>query len=189
MTQTNQPNRRCAEEYTVKRGDSFYLIAHKLGVPLRDLLAAKKEGRVPQDYMANWGLEDEKVYAWAKEELALLAAGDQGAAGIVRRVDRQDVLTGAHEVRDVEAEGDVAALVGADRFVIEEHLRLLIGCADVQDHTASVKAFRKNEIPAIPQKAAIFIVLSDGGKSALWAKRYTDLSLIFIVHIEIPCAI
>ena len=30
----------CAEEYTVKRGDSFYLIAHKLGVPLRDLLAA-----------------------------------------------------------------------------------------------------------------------------------------------------
>ena len=43
MTQTNQPNRRCAEEYTVKRGDSFYLIAHKLGVPLRDLLAANSE--------------------------------------------------------------------------------------------------------------------------------------------------
>jgi len=40
MSQTNQPNTRCAEEYTVKRGDSFYLIAHKLGVPLRDLLAA-----------------------------------------------------------------------------------------------------------------------------------------------------
>ena len=36
----NQTNRICAEEYTVKRGDSFYLIAHKLGVPLRDLLAA-----------------------------------------------------------------------------------------------------------------------------------------------------
>ncbi len=35
-----QENRICAEEYTVKRGDSFYLIAHKLGVPLRDLLAA-----------------------------------------------------------------------------------------------------------------------------------------------------
>ena len=35
-----QNNRTCAEEYTVKRGDSFYLIAHKLGVPLRDLLAA-----------------------------------------------------------------------------------------------------------------------------------------------------
>lgn len=33
----------CAEEYTVKRGDSFYLIAHKLGVPLRDLLAANRD--------------------------------------------------------------------------------------------------------------------------------------------------
>ena len=40
MSQTNQTHTRCAEEYTVKRGDSFYLIAHKLGVPLRDLLAA-----------------------------------------------------------------------------------------------------------------------------------------------------
>lgn len=38
MTQTN--GTICAEEYVVKRGDSFYLIAHKLGVPLRDLLAA-----------------------------------------------------------------------------------------------------------------------------------------------------
>ena len=36
----NQNERICAEEYVVKRGDSFYLIAHKLGVPLRDLLAA-----------------------------------------------------------------------------------------------------------------------------------------------------
>lgn len=34
---------RCAEEYTVRRGDSFYLIAHKLGVPLRDLLAANSD--------------------------------------------------------------------------------------------------------------------------------------------------
>lgn len=47
------------------------------GYEARDLLAAKAEGRVPQDYMANWGLEDEKVYAWAKEELTALAAGDQ----------------------------------------------------------------------------------------------------------------
>lgn len=40
MSQTNTNGTRCAEEYTVRRGDSFYLIAHKLGVPLRDLLAA-----------------------------------------------------------------------------------------------------------------------------------------------------
>ena len=42
MNQTPNPT-RCAEEYTVKRGDSFYLIAHKLGVPLRDLLAANSD--------------------------------------------------------------------------------------------------------------------------------------------------
>ncbi len=33
---------QCAEHYTVKRGDSFYLIAHRLNVPLRDLLAANE---------------------------------------------------------------------------------------------------------------------------------------------------
>ena len=43
MSQNNQQTTRCAEEYTVKRGDSFYLIAHKLGVPLRDLLAANSD--------------------------------------------------------------------------------------------------------------------------------------------------
>ena len=38
---TTTPNgRTCAFEYTVKRGDSFYLISKRLGVPLRDLLAA-----------------------------------------------------------------------------------------------------------------------------------------------------
>lgn len=42
MTQSNQGS-KCAEEYVVKRGDSFYLIAHKLGVPLRDLLAANSD--------------------------------------------------------------------------------------------------------------------------------------------------
>lgn len=33
----------CGYEYTVKRGDSFYLIAHRLGVPLRDLLEANRD--------------------------------------------------------------------------------------------------------------------------------------------------
>ena len=42
MTQ-NHTEKICAEEYTVKRGDSFYLIAHKLGVTLRDLLAANRD--------------------------------------------------------------------------------------------------------------------------------------------------
>ena len=36
-------SRKCADHYTVKRGDSFYLIAHRLGVPLRDLLEANPD--------------------------------------------------------------------------------------------------------------------------------------------------
>ena len=44
MAEQNSTNTgKCAEEYVVKRGDSFYLIAHKLGVPLRDLLAANRD--------------------------------------------------------------------------------------------------------------------------------------------------
>ncbi|MBQ8653964.1 MAG: LysM peptidoglycan-binding domain-containing protein [Clostridia bacterium] len=39
----NPQDRICAYEYTVKRGDSFYLIAHRLGVPLRDLLEANSD--------------------------------------------------------------------------------------------------------------------------------------------------
>ena len=35
MSQTT--SQTCAYEYTVRRGDSFYLIAHRLGVPLKDL--------------------------------------------------------------------------------------------------------------------------------------------------------
>ena len=33
----------CGYEYTVRRGDSFYLIANRLGVPLRDLLDANSD--------------------------------------------------------------------------------------------------------------------------------------------------
>ena len=36
-TTTRPDDTSCAYTYTVKRGDSFYLIARRLGVPLRDL--------------------------------------------------------------------------------------------------------------------------------------------------------
>ena len=41
MSQTTSQS--CAYEYTVRRGDSFYLIAHRLGVPLKDLLEANSD--------------------------------------------------------------------------------------------------------------------------------------------------
>ena len=33
----------CGYEYTVRRGDSFYIIANRLGIPLRDLLEANSD--------------------------------------------------------------------------------------------------------------------------------------------------
>jgi len=41
MSETNQQN--CSYHYTVRRGDSFYLIAHRSGVALRDLLEANPD--------------------------------------------------------------------------------------------------------------------------------------------------
>ena len=39
----NIGNSNCSYHYTVKRGDSFYLIANRTGVPLRDLLEANPD--------------------------------------------------------------------------------------------------------------------------------------------------
>lgn len=44
---------------------------------LFDYVRAKKSGRIPQDYEVWWGMEDEKLYAWAKEELTELSKSDQ----------------------------------------------------------------------------------------------------------------
>ena len=43
MTDPRSASKPCSYEYTVRRGDSFYLIAHRLGVPLRDLLEANSK--------------------------------------------------------------------------------------------------------------------------------------------------
>lgn len=42
-TTTRPDDTSCAYTYTVKRGDSFYLIARRLGVPLRDLMNANPD--------------------------------------------------------------------------------------------------------------------------------------------------
>ena len=42
-TTTRPDDTSCAYTYTVKRGDSFYLLARRLGVPLRDLMNANPD--------------------------------------------------------------------------------------------------------------------------------------------------
>lgn len=42
-----------------------------------DYVSAKKDGSIPKDYKEWWGFEDEKLYAFAKEKLKMLAAKGQ----------------------------------------------------------------------------------------------------------------
>ncbi len=42
-----------------------------------DLDKLKENGFIPQDYNLNWGMEDQKVFAYAKEELDILSSTDQ----------------------------------------------------------------------------------------------------------------
>ncbi len=42
-----------------------------------DIKAMKKQGRLPEDYDVWWGYEDEKLFAFAKEELTRLGAMDE----------------------------------------------------------------------------------------------------------------
>ena len=43
----------------------------------RDYLYALEHGVIPKGYHEGWGFEDQKLYAWAKEELTALAASGQ----------------------------------------------------------------------------------------------------------------
>jgi len=42
-----------------------------------DYVRAQEEGRIARDYYVNWGFEDEKLYAWAKEVLTEASASSQ----------------------------------------------------------------------------------------------------------------
>lgn len=42
-----------------------------------DINSLKEQGRLPEDYREWWGFEDEKLFAFAKEELTRLAAGSE----------------------------------------------------------------------------------------------------------------
>lgn len=52
-----------------------------------DLSTARKEGRVPPDYMVWWGFEDNKLYEYAKEEITNLASQGKPFAFIMENAD------------------------------------------------------------------------------------------------------
>ena len=57
-------------------GRSPYMKAHG-DYEIKDYNSALAEGRIPEDYYVWWGYEDEKLIAYAKEELQKLAEGNE----------------------------------------------------------------------------------------------------------------
>ena len=47
------------------------------GYDILDINALKEQGRLEEDYRIWWGFEDEKLFAYARQEVTRLAAGDQ----------------------------------------------------------------------------------------------------------------
>lgn len=56
-----------------------------------DYNSAKSTGVIPEDYHVWWGLEDAKLFAWAKEELVKIAEQDQPFAFSMLTVDTHHV--------------------------------------------------------------------------------------------------
>lgn len=67
-----------AQEYLIGSdavfgGRKFYYDAHG-AYQIFDLNTARSQGKIPPDYREFWGYEDEKLFAFAKEEVTRLAA-------------------------------------------------------------------------------------------------------------------
>lgn len=57
-------------------GRRLYAVQHG-NYEIWDLLTAREEGKIPEDYYQDWGFQDWQLYAFAKEKLAELASGSQ----------------------------------------------------------------------------------------------------------------
>ena len=99
MAEQNGTNTgKCAEEYVVKRGDSFYLIAHKLGVPLRDLLAANRDIH-PARLMVG------DVLCVPREEDDSPQAGGLGGSGTTQTTQTTDTAPSTGTTQTTQATG------------------------------------------------------------------------------------
>ncbi|MBQ2445274.1 MAG: LTA synthase family protein [Oscillospiraceae bacterium] len=56
-----------------------------------DLYTAREDGLIPSDYMVWWGFEDAKLFAYAKEELKKISAGEQPFAFTLLTVDTHHI--------------------------------------------------------------------------------------------------
>ena len=68
-----------------------YFELHGENVKVYDLYSARKDGRIPDDYMVWWGFEDQKLFDYAKDEIVNLAAGEQPFAFTMLTADTHHI--------------------------------------------------------------------------------------------------
>lgn len=68
-----------------------YFELHSEDLEVYDLYSARNDGSIPKDYMVWWGFEDQKLFAFAKEEITALSKGDQPFAFTMLTADTHHI--------------------------------------------------------------------------------------------------
>ena len=92
----------------------------------------------------------------------LLAVGESLIAEVVGAADDQFVFL-RQRFGDVHGEGRIAPLVAAQVLPVHEHLRRLVGGADVEQHPFPAEAVGQKKAAAIPQRDAFLKMPPDAG--------------------------
>ena len=71
-------------------GRKTYFTTHDVGT-IYDVYTARNDGIIPSDYWVWWGMEDQHLFAYAKQELTQIAAQDQPFAFTMLTVDTHHI--------------------------------------------------------------------------------------------------
>ena len=109
----------CGYEYTVRRGDSFYLIANRLGVPLRDLLEANSDinpARLMVGDVLCIPMEEDDYPQPAPETPETPAVPE--APEVIPEETPEEELPGEENLDAPAVEGEAALCPGANRYTV-----------------------------------------------------------------------
>ena len=131
----------------------------------------------------------------AAAPVALLAEGIDAALRVVRDGDGQPVLTRDEQLRNIQTERQIPALVVPRGAVVHQHAAALIHRAEVQQHPCAAEALRQRERPLVPERLAASQLETAPGEQALRRKRHEDLPhaaariFLAVLHRVVPQAV
>ena len=124
--------------------------------------------------------------------IALLAHTVHAACGVVGDSRRQPVLAVIQQLRDIQAERQIAALMAARLLPVHQHAAALIHRAEVQQHPLPPEALRQGKRPLVPQRLTASQLEAAAGQQALRRKGHQYLSgaaagmLVPVLHRVVP---